>query len=295
MPSTIYWTGATSTDPSVTTNWSTGAVPVTGDTVYIEANPSGTDVNIAASSALSGVTLAALYISASYRGTIGTAASPPTYLQICATLLVIGYGSGQGSPFIALNLGSVQTLALIESSASSSSLSTAGPICLIGTHASNVLNITGGTVSVAANATEVATFATINNGGNLLLGVGCTLTTINNFGGKLTTQSAVTTMNVTAGAVTTLAGAVTTITASGGSLTINSTGTITTLNIEGATVDMTGDPRSKTITTVNGYAGSLNLNNGVKNSITLTNGIATFGAPGVFTVTPWAGSTIKLS
>jgi hypothetical protein len=70
---------------------------------------------------------------------------------------------------------------------------------------------------------------------------------------------------------------------------------VTTLNIDGASVDMSGDPRSKTVTTVNGYSGSLNLSNGVKNSITLTNGVVTYGAPGSFTITGWAASTFKLS
>ncbi len=299
--SKVYWVGGTSsltTDANTAANWSTGSLPVNGDDVYIEAPTSGSTFNITTSlSSLSGVTLNSLNIAQNYTGTIGTTAA---YWQISATTINIGYSfsnsSSSGSTLIKLNVGTVQTTVNVINSAQTSSLSTGGPIAILGTHASNVLNVINGTVSVAAVATEVATFATINNDGNITIGPGVTLTTLNNTS-TCKLRCGATTINFQGGTLTTSdSGAITNLNANSGTAKLNSTGTITNLNVFSSVVDFSASPASRTVTNCTIYnQGSLNLNNGVKNSITMTNGIITKANPGQYTITPWTNSTITLS
>lgn len=299
MPSTISWIGTT-TDVSNTANYSTGALPVNGDTLFIEANPNGTDVSLETNlSTLSGVTLAALNISQTFSANVGTTAA---YFQVSATLVNIGYQyagtvPANGSPLIRLNLGGVQSLINVTGSSSSSTLAGSGPISILGTNASNVLNIESGTVSIAASPTEVSTFATINNGGTLTLGSGCTLTTINNFGGSLTVQSAFTTLTQAGGNVLAAGtGTITTANVFGGSFTSQSTGTITTLNVQAATADFSTDPRAKTVTTANIYNGAtLNVNTGVKGSVTFTNPIVVKASTGQYKLFVCPNTNLALS
>ncbi len=296
-----FWVGgtaSTTTDANVAANWSPSGVPITGDDVYIEAPTSGTTYNIAASlSALSGVTLNSLNISQSYTGQIGTTAA---YFVISATTVNIGYSfsnsSSTGSNLIKLNLGSVQSTVNISNSAQTSGLSTGGPIAILGTHASNVLNVINGTLSIAAVIGEVSTFATISNDGNITIGPGVTLTTLNNTS-NARLRCAATTVNQQGGILTTSdTAAITTLNANSGTSRLYSTGTITNLNVFSGVVDMSASPATRTITNCNIYnQGSINLNNGVKNSITLTNGIITHANPGQYTIIPWTNSTITLS
>lgn len=299
MPSTISWIGTT-TDVSNTANYSTGSLPVTGDTLFIEANPNGTDVALATNlGTLSAVTLAALNISQTFSAAVGT---PLAYFQVSATLVNIGYQYGgtiaaNGSPLIRVDLGSVQSLINVTGSSSSSTLVGSGPISLKGTNASNVLNIETGSVSVASSPTEVSTIATINNGGTLVLGSGCTLTAINQFGGSLVFQSAVTTLTQSAGnSQSAGTGAITTANIYGGTYTSTSTGTITTLNVQAATADFSTDPRAKTITTANIFNGAtFNVNTGVKGSVTLTNPIVVKASTGQYKLIVCPNTNIALS
>lgn len=305
MPSNITWLGGASgatTDVSNTANYSTGALPVTGDTLNILPNPNGTSYNLdVALTTLSGVTLAALNISQTYTGNIGTA-SPLAYLVVSATLVNIGYQYGgtfaaNGSPLINLNLGSVQSLINITNSSSTSSLPNAGPISILGTHASNVMNIESGTVSAAASPTEVSTFATVNTGGTLTLGPGCTLATVNAFGGSTGIQSALTTLTQSAGNVLTAGtGTITTGNIYGGAFTSQSTGTITTLNVQAATADFSSDPRAKTVTTANIFNGAtLNVNTGVKGSVTFTNPVVVKASTGQYRLIVCPNTNLALS
>jgi hypothetical protein len=273
MPSTIYWTGATSGDWSVTTNWSGSVVPVTGDTVYIQNSA----VSITAGLAQSAVTLAALYIDQTMTGTIGTASA---YLQIGATLCTIGNPSlssiaSNGSTRIKLDFGSVQTAVTIINTASSSTETGLPPLRMIGTHASNTCAILAGRAGWAVNLPgETSTVATLNVlGGTIYMGTGSTLTTIKQGGGTIVINSAATTITQDAGTITTQgSGAITTLSASG-TANLNSTGTITTLNMRnGCLVDFKGNLTARTVTTPKLWAGAkLNDPFGV---ITYTNGLA---------------------
>lgn len=298
--SKIGWLGTVSGDASVAGNWQGGVVPVGGDEVFVEANPSGTDVSISSGlTAFSALTLLSLNISQTFTANVGTTAA---YLVANATTVNIGYNYGtattvSGSPLIRINLGSVQSTVNVFGSSSSSSLVNAGPITLLGTHASNALNISSGTVTVAIDPTEVSTFATINNAGTLFLGSGLTLTAINNSDGAILIRDAVTTLTQSGGTVTTAGtGTITTANVYGGTFIATSTGTITTLNVQSATADFSQDPRAKTVTTANIYSGaSLNVNNGVKSSITFTNPIVIKASSGQYALTVWPNTNLALS
>lgn len=288
----VTWIGGASGsagDVSVAANWSGGSVPTTGDTVFFNGAVSNQNVDegLSGSGTLSGVALTAVYILDTFTGTIGTADTP---LKINPGDLFIHYPSGQsqanGSGRINLDLEAVACDVNIYGSKSSGSDSSLPPIRIIGTNASNTLNVTGSAkVGIAiTDDEEVATFATVNTTQSttgqtptLTLGRGCTLTTINVGAGTVTNRGAnVTTLRLTQGAYTALGSAThTTVNVRGGSLVYSSSGTVTTLTVErGGTADFSRDPRAKTVTNCTvGEGGKLNLDNGNPLSITLTNGI----------------------
>lgn len=240
-------------------NWSGGAIPVNSDDVNFENLAVdylyGIDQNA--------VTLTSLNIKASYTGSIGLpnygnyAEYREKYLKIGATTCNIGVGDGQGSGRIKINFGSVQTAVNVWRTASP--LEQGLPaVMLVGTHASNVLNVYRGSVGVALESGQTSTIATLRVGymtsvdtdANVRLGSGVTLTTIEKSGGFLEINSAFTTLNHSAGeTVIHGSGAATTINLDGGYIRYNSSGTITTLTISGgATIDFSGDMRAKTVT-----------------------------------------------
>lgn len=157
-------------DLSTLANWSGGALPVNGDTVFIQDS----DIDILYSlSALSGVTLAALYIDQSYTGFLGLAKTNndagddityieyrERYLVIGATALTIGRGAGNGSPRININNGSVQTALLIYNTGTPES-GRDYAVQWKGTHASNVATVIKGTVAIALEPSETATLTVL--------------------------------------------------------------------------------------------------------------------------------------
>jgi hypothetical protein len=154
------------------------------------------------------------------------------------------------------------------------------PVRLKGSHASNVLEVVSGLVGFAAtNASETGTLATarvVESGGSLRVGSGVTLTTAYAGDGALTVGCAATTLEVSGGTLLTHGtGAVTTVRVRSGSASLESSGTITTLVVgPGARASFAGDARAKTVTNCEVYSGStLDLDNGVPLSVTLTNGI----------------------
>ncbi|QDT41057.1 hypothetical protein Pan241w_11160 [Gimesia alba] len=252
----------------VAANWSTNTVPVTSDTVHI----SHTDISILYGLDQSAITLAALHIEQTFTGEIGlprfnadgtTSYSEyrDQYLKIGATLLNIGDKEGDGSERIKINLGSVQTTALITDSGDSPDGNTPA-ILLLGTHASNVININRGSLGVAYYPTEVSTIATLRQAffddavddTNVFLGSGVTVTDINKTGGVLDINSATTTFKQTAGTTTVHAGAHAALTILAGLLNYNSTGTLTLANLSGdAVLVFDQDARPKTVTKINKY------------------------------------------
>jgi hypothetical protein len=252
---TKQWLGTDATTPTswaVAANWSPSGVPVTGDTVYLLNNAVDIDTGLNQSA----VTLAALFVDQTYTGRVGTAAAD---MQVGATLCTIGNPSqgivaAAGSPRLRFDFGTVQTAVTVVNTDTAASTDTGyPPVRLKGTHASNTCTVLGGRVGWAVGVGETSTIATLKiagAGANVVMGTGCTLTTITQTAGTLTINSAATTVTQTGGTLTTQgSGAIATATVSG-TANLNSTGTITTLNVlNNGTANFGGNPAARTVTT----------------------------------------------
>ena len=226
-------------DVSTPANYSLGQLPASGDTLNITVTGNPLLYNL---QALSGVTLAVGNIDMSFTGSgaagqasIGLPRNNPKgyveyrqrHLQLPATVWNIGQGPGGGAGRLAIDNGSVQTTLNVFNSATNPSDAGLQVIQFKGTNASNVVNISRGSFSAAYLEGELATIATLNQGyqtnqqsdTSVVLGAGCTLTTINKSGGSLTTYASFTTLNQgpsTAGTTTIAAGTPGAINCSGG-------------------------------------------------------------------------------
>ncbi len=132
-------------------------------------------------------------------------------------------------------------------------------VTLIGSHASNTLDISRGDAGLAVIDGEQAQFPVIrmsyvNNrdaDARLECGSGCTLGAIEKTGGQLVTRSAIMSLRQgpSGGTATVQSGAVTGLTADGGTVVYNSTGTLTSWSVAGdGFVDFDQDTRPKTAT-----------------------------------------------
>ena len=253
-------------DWSTAANWDGGVLPAGGDDVVIQ----NSNVDILYGLDQSGVTLASLTIKQNYTGKIGLprtnsagyAEYREAYLKISATSVNIGEGEGAGSGRIKLNTGSNATTVNVFNTGT-----TAEPgvkaILWRGAHASNVVNVNKGSFAAAPFAGETATIATLRQGyrtnqtgdTDVLLGAGCTLTTLNKSGGALEVNSSFTTLTQGAGETVLQAGTPSTVHLNGGQLRWRSGSGATTVNVsDGAELDFRQDMRAKTIATLNLYA-----------------------------------------
>lgn len=130
----------------------------------------------------------------------------------------------------------------------------------LGSHASNVMNVTKGDVGVAFYDSETATVATVNIGSSgslttdaiVAFGPGVTSTTVNQQAGDFTSRSNVGTLTLTGGVARTVEDAAisTQLNVRGGRMYYNGTGTLagaTVLSGDGI-LDFSQDVRSKTVT-----------------------------------------------
>lgn len=256
-------------------NWDGGAVPANSDAVYIDNSA----VSILYGLDQSAVTLASLTIGKTFTGYIGlpreNSAGYPEYreqyLKVSATTLTIGGGTGSGSGRIKINLGSNQTD--IEVRGSGNSRENGIPaVLLLGTHASNVLDVQSGTVGLAFFGGDVSTLTTLRTatGAKVWCGAGSTLGTVSG-SGEVEINAAVTTVTQASGVVTVNgSGNVGTWTLNGGRAVWRSSGTITTASIS-AMLDCSGDASSRTITNCTLKSGGTIAD--PHRSITYTNGI----------------------
>lgn len=251
---------------SVAGNWSGAAVPVSTDTVWAEYS----DVPILYGLDQSAVTLAALWLQGTHTGGAGLPEVSQgdagtyleyrgQYLQIGATLLNVGQGGGQGADLVKIDNGSVQTTAVLRGGRGSGD----GLPALIwkGTHASNAVEVNGGSVGAAVYGGEVATIATLrvvdgdDGGTSFLGGAGLTLATLIQQGGEVVLNAGLTTASVRDGECVLRSGNVTTVNADGGTVRYDGIGTIGTLNVSGR-VDFSGEMRSCVVTNCNIYKGA---------------------------------------
>jgi hypothetical protein len=268
---------------SVAANHSGGAVPSSSDTVWL--SNSSSDINDGLDQ--SSVTLTALNVEQSFTGDMGRPDNTGTYneyrnkyLAISATTVNVGMGNGSGSQLLRLDTGSNATTVNVFNTGSSSETNYE-TFLWKGTHASNVVNVTRGSVGIAVKPGETATIATLRSGyqtsvesdANVRLGPGVTLTTVDQSGGTVACGSSFTTLKIRGGTYTAnFAAAGTTINLDGGSVIWQSSGNITTLVIgSGGTFDASQDMRPITITNCTVNAGAtLNDPHG---RITFSNGI----------------------
>lgn len=265
------------------TNFDGGALPTTGDSVYIENTSNSILYGLEANTD----TFALLEIAANVNPgftiglpSINAAGYPeyrPQYLYAEATECRIGRGEGQGSSRIKIDFGAIQTAVHVVRTGTSQQQGLP-PCLLIGTHADNELYVgQNANVGVAFHGGEAATFKTVSSAGTLYLGDGCTLTTVTCTGGTLRRGSNCTT-HAQFGGTSTIDGSATatTLTIQGGTCRYNSTGTTGTVNLGGTTVtailDCTADQRARTFTTFNLLANSILRD--PNRTITYTNGIA---------------------
>lgn len=267
-------------------NWDASGVPTGADDVIIE----NTSADILYGIDQNTVTLTSLTIRASYTGKIGLQEVRGTgttsyyeyrekYLKISATTVTIGDGSGAGSGRIKLNTGANATTLTVLGTGTPAETGLES-LLWKGTNAANVLNVNKGVVGVARFAGETATVATLRVGfvankagdATVYCGTGVTLTTINQEGGTLTTNSAVTTLNVTDGKATHMAGAMTTLNLYSGTCYYRSSSTLAAANVgDTATLDFSQDMRARTVSACDRY-GSGSIKDPFK-TVTWTAGI----------------------
>ncbi len=273
-------------DWSTAVNWSTGAVPVNADDVVL----ADSTVSILYGLAQSAVTLTSLNRDQSYTGVVGLARTNTdgtnyveyrdTYLAVGVTTAVIGDGAGIGSGRFKLDTGSVQTTIFVNDTGDQLE-DALGAVIWKGTHASNVMQVTKGTVSVAPFAGELATIATLTIGflnniesdAFVECGDGCTLTNIDKGGGQLFIENDATLITQTGGDTTVKGAAtVTTLDLDGGTYFYKSSGTMTTARVGiNGTLDFRRDMRARTITNASIHAGGVIRD--TSKTVTWTNGI----------------------
>lgn len=249
----------------VAANWNASGVPVAADDVYI-GNVSD---SIKYGLGQSAVTLNSLNILQEFTKDIGLpvinsdGANPyiewrTTYLQISATTINIGQGAGQGSGRIKLDVGTVQCALNVYNSGRPAE-DNLESILWKGTNASNVIEVSKGSLGVAVFPGESAAIATLRVGyissvaddANVRCGSGTDLhlCTVEQSGGVLQTNSTINVINQTDGEHVFNSGNITTLNLKGGALRYKGSGTLTTVVIgSNGTLDFSQDLSPRTIT-----------------------------------------------
>jgi hypothetical protein len=242
---------------SVAANWSTGAVPASGDDVTITA----AGANIFYGLAQSAVTLDSLTINSK---TVQIGNSPinaggypeyrPLYLAIGADTINVQQASGR----VKIDTGSAPTAATVVATAVGVDQSAGVPsLLLLGTNAGNSLYVLGGSIGIAFFGGETAEFGALaQTGGSILAGGGAELVAVDNAGGALSfSPNGETTslrLDAAAGTVTCVTGSASgigTVDVYGGTLDYQDGGTITQLTVgQKGTASFVDNIQDRTIT-----------------------------------------------
>ena len=270
-------------------NWSGGSAPTTGDVVVFEQS----DVDCLYGMDSISDTLAELRIKSSYTGRIGLPRWTGNYreyrttaLTIPATLVAVGEGSGSGSKFVRLNLGSVATAITVYNTGQPDDDMPA--FIWKGTHANNDCFVYRGSVGIGlekhgdsykVRTLKVGYLDSRESDATVAVGTGCPqMPTITQTGGalELNLPSGITvTTFERLGGEATFGGeaAVTDLINQEGTLYYTSSGTATVVVIsQGATIACTRDLRGRTFTDCTMEAGASLLD--PHQTLTLTNGVA---------------------
>jgi hypothetical protein len=273
MPTSYFWTGASSGVFATAGNWTPSGPPVSGDTVIFDGR--ATQALIGGDQ--SAVALAALYHYESCQYAVGTSALP---LKIVSSIVEIGLPSPDGSTGspgqVHLDLHTTATAVSVYKTAN---VGTGGiePCTVKGVHASNTFTVSGSSIVGIAKAApgDVATFPTITVNGTsatkVRIGSGVTTTTVTQYDGDTVLGCAATTLTGLAGKLKTEgSGAITTVNVDC-TATLNGSGTITNLYVEdGGTADLSQNKAARTVT--NAFvSGAGKVKSGLH--ITHTNGV----------------------
>lgn len=253
-------------------NWTGDAVPVNGDSVYFR--DSSVDCLYGFVQTGGGLTLALLEIAASYTGKLGLPnyntgegrwEGRRTYLEIGATICNIGRGAGAGSSRLRLNFGSVACTLSVDLTAATALTGTSA--LQVAGSSLTLVTVQKGTVGLGVEPGQAATITTLNIGSDnapatdavVRTGPLATVATCVQHGGELRTEAGIaTTYTITSGlGVIDGTGASGTITIMGGIVYYESSGTAAKINnMTGGTLDYRRNPRARTVTACDLYAGS---------------------------------------
>lgn len=301
-------TAAKSPNHWIAENFTGGALPG-ADNVYI----AGTSTSIKWGLDQNAVTLGLLEIYRDFTGEIGlpernTDADEyyeyrDTHLKISATALRIGMGEGQGSGRIKINTGSNACEATIFSTGTPTDPDEAA-VHLVGTHASNTLQVFGGTVDLSILPGYTGQWPVIvASGGTVRAGTGVTLGVVEASGNAtVETRSAVTTGRTRDNGRWNhkISGNITTADLHGGPLTISGSAaiTITTLNgYSGSSLDLSQCDAAVTVTNMNIYATPQNPFTIIDpmNRLTMTNAAACQGGAASLRVVSGSGRNVRVT
>jgi hypothetical protein len=243
-------------DVAVAKNWSGGAVPSGGDTVYFDLSDVDCLYNLGQ---LTGVALAAIYVRASFTGRIGLMVRNPNsydeyrprYFVANPAILQIGAGIGGGSGLLRFNTEAVTCAIEV--------IQTAGPLetnlpsfTWIGTGAANTVETQGGSFGAALLGGESAVISTARySAGDVFLGNVAQTTQLIGLA-SVTQQTGSTTLTIYDRAVVNAngTGGFTNINLYAGRLNYNNSGnvsgTVTIGGPLGAVLDCSGDPSPRT-------------------------------------------------
>ena len=280
MATDILWTGTTSGDASVSTNYSPAQVPITGDSLWFRDNAVDVDAGLAA---LTAVKLVDMHVEQSYTGKLGTTSA---YFQIGFNNLYIGehYGSGtpSGSGRIKIHLSDITSGAckiIVVNSASTGYDSNLPPVRIKSSYAAMLMYINKGKVGLGLESPgEACTLdelymAYVDNrdsDAQVTIESGVTMDKLIKTGGEATVLCDLDDLTNHAGeAITAGAAVILAMNIEGGLVISNASGTVTAANVNGGTLDLTKSMVARTVNTINrGQGGKVKFD---PNYVSVTN------------------------
>lgn len=259
----IYWVSTSSQTWSTGANWSGGSAPGSSDTAVFTGKKSNVSVDGAT---VTGCT--AVRISNDYTGSIGSSGTPLTFQTNAVTYLDI---FGTGSYYFSSSGVAITNTFVNTNNKGDTAVNLKGTL-------TNVYALKG-RLNLQSSGTVTTLFAGYqgSRGGDIYVTIqsSVTLTTVNQTGGYITSQSAFTTLNQDPGAtLQQTIGNVTTANVRGTYVYQTDGGTITTLVVwPNGLCDMSQEGSTKTITNTTIHnGGTVDIRNGsAEASITFTN------------------------
>lgn len=269
----------------VAANWEPSGVPATGDVVYFDNGSSPCLYGLNQSA----VQLLEMHVRRSYSGRIGLPRVNnsgtgyieyrPTYLAVGATALFIGDGSGSGSSFLKIDVGSALSVTQVYYTAAPNSGQDAS-LFWKGSNSNNGFEIYQGYAHIAMEPGESADIDTLtvgytnNQTSDAILRIGnCVPAVVKQYGGLLQLYVACDDIDISGGQVNVRTGNMDAVNVWGsGQFYYDGNGTITTLVVGGSgQAHFTRGIAARTITNCQLNIGATLMDNG--NTCTFTNPI----------------------